>query len=34
MRDYRELYRLPLLPGLLLLAPELLLRTTWLRTLP
>jgi Ca-activated chloride channel family protein len=34
MRDYRELYLLALLPGLLLLGLELGLRSTWLRTLP
>ncbi len=34
MRDYRELYLLALIPGLLLLALELGLRMTWLRTLP
>jgi Ca-activated chloride channel family protein len=34
MRDYRELYLFALIPGLLLLALELGLRMTWLRTLP
>jgi Ca-activated chloride channel family protein len=33
-RDYRELYLLALIPGLLLLGLELGLRVTWLRTLP
>ena len=34
MRDYRELYLLALIPGLLLLGLELGLGMTWLRTLP
>ena len=34
MRDYRELYLLALIPGLLLLGLELVLGMTWLRTLP
>jgi len=34
MRDYRELYLLALIPGLLLLGLELGLSMTWLRTLP
>jgi hypothetical protein len=33
-RDYRELYAWLLLPGLLLLAADLLLRATRLRTVP
>ena len=34
MRDYRELYLIALIPGLLLLGLELGLSLTWLRTLP
>ena len=34
MRDYQELYLLALIPGLLLLALELGLGMTWLRTVP
>lgn len=34
IRDYRELYLLALIPGLLLLGLQLGLRMTWLRTLP
>jgi hypothetical protein len=34
LRDYRELYLVFLLPGLLLLALELGLGVTWLRALP
>jgi hypothetical protein len=33
-RDYEELYPFPLVPGLVLLALELALGLTWLRTAP
>ena len=34
IRDYRELYLWALIPGLLLLALEMALGLTWLRSLP